>query len=315
MTGLLVLKEHLKLFYAKHGRVVIALVKLGVSYLAFTLLNQNLGFMAALKNPAIPIAGALACSLLPYGVIALLAAGFMLAHISSISFELALVVFVLLLMLAVLYYGFNPGDGYLLILTPMMFFFKIPYVVPLLVGLGGSLVSVLPVSCGVFIYYVILYIRQNAGVLTSDATDITLRYAQVIKAIMSNQLMIVMILAFAAGILMVYVMRSLSMDFAWLLAIVAGTIAQLAVIFVGSFSLEITVPMDELVFGVLLSALAAGIYVFFVFAVDYSRTEYLQYEDDEYYYYVKAVPKIVISTPDVQVKKINARRSGGRGGR
>ena len=31
---------------------------------------------------------------------------------------------------------------------------------------------------------------------------------------------------------------------------------------------------------------------FFLFHVDYKRTERLQFEDDEYYYYVKAVPKI-----------------------
>ena len=32
--------------------------------------------------------------------------------------------------------------------------------------------------------------------------------------------------------------------------------------------------------GIILSVLAALIYQFFVFAVDYTRTEYLQYEDD-----------------------------------
>ena len=32
---------------------------------------------------------------------------------------------------------------------------------------------------------------------------------------------------------------------------------------------------------------------FFLFHVDYRRTEYLEYEDDEYHYYVKAVPKVV----------------------
>jgi hypothetical protein len=42
--------------------------------------------------------------------------------------------------------------------------------------------------------------------------------------------------------------------------------------------------------------------------VDYSRTEYVQFEDDDYYYYVKAVPKLTVSAPDVKVQKINARK-------
>ena len=45
------------------------------------------------------------------------------------------------------------------------------------------------------------------------------------------------------------------------------------------------------------------------FAVDFRRTEYVQYEDDEYYYYVKAVPKINVAGEDVKVKQINARKT------
>ena len=59
-----------------------------------------------------------------------------------------------------------------------------------------------------------------------------------------------------------------------------------------------------------MAAVAIGLVLeFFVFSVDYSRTEHLQYEDDEYYYYVKAVPKISIAAPEKTVKRINERRN------
>ena len=45
---------------------------------------------------------------------------------------------------------------------------------------------------------------------------------------------------------------------------------------------------------------------FFKTVVDYSRVENTQFEDDEYYYYVKAVPKIVIAKQQKSVRKINA---------
>ena len=45
-----------------------------------------------------------------------------------------------------------------------------------------------------------------------------------------------------------------------------------------------------------------------VFSMDYSRTEYVQFEDDEYYYYVKAVPKLTIAVPEKRVKKISSQR-------
>ena len=46
----------------------------------------------------------------------------------------------------------------------------------------------------------------------------------------------------------------------------------------------------------------------FFFSVDYSRSENLQFEDDEYYYYVKAVPKLSVARPEKTVKRINERQ-------
>ena len=45
--------------------------------------------------------------------------------------------------------------------------------------------------------------------------------------------------------------------------------------------------------------------------MDYSRTEKVQFEDDEYYYYVKAVPKMTVAAPAKTVKRINAQRYRG----
>ena len=44
------------------------------------------------------------------------------------------------------------------------------------------------------------------------------------------------------------------------------------------------------------------------FNVDYNRTEIVQFEDDEYYYYVKAVPKNILAAPEKKVKRINKQR-------
>lgn len=310
MMSLLVFKERLKAFYGKYDIYIRPVIKFLFSFAAFILMNQNIGYMAALKNPMVPFAAALVCAFIPYGAITMVAGGFLLAHLFSLSLELFVLAAILILILGLLYYGFRPGDSYLLILTPMLFLLKVPYVIPLLVGLSGGLVSVIPVSCGVIIYYMILYVKQNAGVLANDASlDITQKYVQILNGIFSNKLMMVMIAAFAVSILAVWVIRNLSIDYAWVIAIAAGTIAQLVVIFIGDFTLSASVSIVQLLFGVLVSAAIAGAYHFFVFAVDYTRTEYIQFEDDDYCYYVKAVPKIAVTAPDVKVQKINSRKT------
>lgn len=316
MMVLLVLKERLKSFYGKYAALMNGMIKFALSLVTLLLLNQNIGFMTKLKHPMVAPALALLCAFLPYGAIAFLMAAVMLVHIYAVSFEAALLVAVILIIIALLYYGFHPGDSYWLILTPVAFILKIPYVIPLLAGLSGSLLSAIPVSCGVVVYYILSYVRQNAGVLTNDASvDITQKYVQLIRALLSNQTMLVMVAACALGILIVYLVHNLSMDYAWIIAIVLGTISELAAIFVGDFMFDVTVSISELVVGILISLLIAGVYHFFVFAVDYSRTEYTQFEDDDYVYYVKAVPKVVVSKPDVRVKRINNPAKGRRGGR
>lgn len=282
------------------------LTKFGLSLLVFTLLNQNLGFNTKLKSSLVVFFLAALCSFLPYGMIAVLAAGVMVAHIYSVSMELALIALVLVIVIALLYYGFHPKDSYWLLLTPIACVFHVPYVIPLLVGLSSGIVSIIPVSCGVVIYYLILYVKQNAGVLTNDAAvDITQKFVQIINSFLSNHTMMILIAAFAAGILVVYFIRCMSIDYAWILAIVIGTATQLIVIFIGGYMYDISIGIGQLLLGTICSLLIAAVYHFFVFAVDYSRTEYLQYEDDDYVYYVKAVPKITVTTADIKVQRIN----------
>ena len=309
MMGLLVLRERLKEIYVRYGIYITPVIKFIFSFLAFSLMNRNIGFMPMLTQPVIPLILALICSFLPYGAISFLAACYMLAHLSGISLEVTLVMAVFILVVGLLYYGLQPGDSYLLILTPVFFLLKIPYAIPLLVGLSGGIVSVIPVGCGVFIYFTLLYVKQNAGVLTNDlSVDEMQKFMQLMKSLLANKMMLVMVFAFVLAVMIVVFIRKLSMDYSWILAIIAGTIAQLGVIFIGDITADISVSVLQLFVGIAVSVILAGIYTFFVFTVDYTRTEYVQFEDDDYYYYVKAVPKLTVSTPDVKVQKINARK-------
>ena len=60
----------------------------------------------------------------------------------------------------------------------------------------------------------------------------------------------------------------------------------------GEIILNINTSYVELIVGCLVAGVIGFLIEFFVFAVDYTRTERLQFEDDEFYYYVKAVPRL-----------------------
>ena len=72
---------------------------------------------------------------------------------------------------------------------------------------------------------------------------------------------------------------------------------------------------SERILGIILGTAAAVLIglgmEFFLFHLDYTRTERVQFEDDEYYYYVKAVPKVLLPTKKKRVKQINKRKNSG----
>ena len=57
--------------------------------------------------------------------------------------------------------------------------------------------------------------------------------------------------------------------------------------------------------GVVAAAVIGLILQFFFFNLDYTRTERVQFEDDEYYYYVKAVPKLYVANTEKKVQKFS----------
>ena len=309
MLKLLVLREQLRAFYGKNSTVLTAALRFLTALVSMICLNSALGYMKVLKSPAIVLVLALISSVCPFGGICWILALFMLAHIFAVSLELALITAAFLLVVALLYYGFAPGDSWIMILTPLLFALKIPYIAPLLVGLAGALVSVIPLSCGVVVFHLLQYVRMNAGPLTNgDSVDITQKYMQMLNGIIMNRTMLLYILAFAAAAITVWLIRNQAFNQAWTIAVIAGILVMLLVFFCGVFLYDISLSIPSLIAGIAVSGLLAAVYRFFVFHVDYSRTEYTQFEDDDYFYYVKAVPKVTVTAPAPQVRKISSAR-------
>ena len=200
MRGLLAGKEALKAFYARYSAFVNAFLRFITAFAAVFLINQNIGLMPKLSGGLVPLFAGIICAFLPFGAIAFLIGIFLLAQLFAASMEVALITLVFLLIVVLLYYGFQPGDSAYLIITPILFFLKMPFAVPMILGLTGSLVSVIPMSCGIFLYYVILYVKQNGSFLAgSEQTEITQMLAQVIKNLLANPAMLVMIAACCLG--------------------------------------------------------------------------------------------------------------------
>ena len=310
MTTLLVMKQILMTLYSKYEVYITPLLKFVLALISLLLINSRIGYMDSIDRTTVVLIIALMCSFMPMNFIVIVSAIFILLHFYSFSLECAAVVGVGFLLMFLLYLRFSPKDTLVVVLLPVCFLLKIPYVIPLAMGLIGTPASAVSVACGVIAYYMVHYVAQNVSVIAAmadDAPAVKLRF--IIDGILQNREMIVTIAAFSITVIMVYLIRRLSVDYAWTIAMVAGIVVDIMVLLVGDLMFDTNVALFGVIFGNVISFLLTLILQFFVFNVDYSRTEKVQFEDDEYYYYVKAVPKVVVSKPDKKVKQINSQRA------
>lgn len=309
MTTLLVAKQYVKNFISKYEVYLKPLLKLILALAALMMINGKIGYMHRLDNVSIVLIVALMCSFMPMNFIIFVAAVFSVLHLYALSLECAAIALVVFLVLFLLYFRFSPKDTLVVLLTPMSFMIGIPYAIPLAMGLLGTPASAISVGCGVIVTYLINYIADSATTLSGMETeDMATRFRFIIDGFLDNRDMILTIAAFAITIIVVYLIRRMAVDYAWTIAIIAGALADVMILLVGDLVFDTNVSILGLIIGTVFSVLIAKAVEFFAFHVDYSRTEKVQFEDDEYYYYVKAVPKITVAAPSRTVKKINTSR-------
>lgn len=306
MTNLLEFKERLNQFYARNGKFVRPILKFIIAFIVFTLINHNIGYDQRLNNTIIVLGLSVVGAVLPSSIFVLMAALFTTLHVYDSSPVLAFIVILLLLILYFLFIKFMPKSGYVVLAIPILYILKIPFVVPILMGLTAGPVALVPVSCGVIVFF-LFRILKEATSLTSGTSveDILGTYKYVFDHLMSNKEMILAIVVFGVVLLLTYVIRNLSIDYAFYIAIAAGALVNVIAFLIGGLILDVPLKVTSLIIGSVISFLIVGVIQFFRLNLDYSTVEYTQFEDDDYYYYVKAVPKVKIAAPKKDVKRIN----------
>ena len=131
---------------------------------------------------------------------------------------------------------------------------------------------------------------------------------QLSEVLIGNKAMYTTCVIFAITIVVTSLLAKLTFDYGVYIAIAAGTVVNIiGAIFAGAITGQ-DVDMGLVLAGSLVGALIALVVRFGQGILDYQHVQRVQFEDDDYYYYVKAVPKVTVSTPERKVKKINRAR-------
>ena len=294
MNILFDIRDNVRRFYASNNTFIRPLLKLGCALLSFFILKLYLGETAGrFFDIKFLLLFSLICAFIPWGGITFFGGALVLLSMAGTSYVMAGVMLMAMLVIGVLYFGCKPGHGGVIALVCIGLMLKIPYAAPLVLGLYMGASAAIPCALGVIAWFLIRFYAENAGELTRvmDASAMLTDFSSIVDGVLRNEYVIIAAAAFVLCVLAVSAIKSLSIDHSWTIAIAVGCIILcVLMVLVGAFFVETSVLWD--VFGIVISLGLAFLYEYVFFAVDYSGSERIQFEDDDYFYYVKAIPKI-----------------------
>ena len=122
---------------------------------------------------------------------------------------------------------------------------------------------------------------------------------------MIDKYLLVIFVAYCTVIFISALLNRLFYERAWLFAIIVGNAVLAVIMLCGRYIFDLDYEVWRVFLEVILSVGICMVYWFFKGIGDASRTERTVFEDDEYIYYVKAVPKLKIAQKDHNVRDIH----------
>ncbi len=314
MTTLLELREKIISVYSQYENYINLAVRFLMALFALLYINSMTGYQETLAGIMPTFILALIATLIPANLVVILLGLIILVHLYALAMEAAAVGAVLFLVLLLVYFRFTPGDTVLLLLFPSCRAIGFQYALPIAGGLMYSPASGVTVAVGVIADSYLRFVHQNETAISSSGTDtdsIVTRLQFLMDGIMQDKGMLVTVIAVVVASVAVYAIRRLPVRNSWMIAAGAGSVLQLLIMLIGAMNGSTQTNVALVFLGAVAGFAVGMVLTFLFFNLDYTRVENTQFEDDDYYYYVKAIPKNAFSVPRRTVKTINSRRGTG----
>ncbi len=306
MMALLILKSKIKNFYEKHYNVVRKVLKFFVVAFVLFTLTSHMNYSPLLGNYFLLSGVALVCAMTPDIVSLLVIAIMALGEIYHMAPLLSGAVAILLVIYYLLFGRLTEKQGILLIAVPLLSAIHLGYLVPIVAALFLSPVIIPALIMGILLRFILEGTQEYAlalSRLTKESSPVdSLQY--LLDYLKGNLYLITVLTAILVTFFCVYLIRRTKIQYASQIAILVGAILVLSIIVTFDLVLNLDVNLWSLILSILLSVLIAYIVQFFRMSLDYKGTRKLQFEDDEYYYYVTAVPKFKVAVVDKTVTRI-----------
>ena len=305
-VSILRIRRDIQKFCQKHSKGIRFALKLILGVLLFLSINDLYGKTEQSAMILAVILGVI-CAVLPFNVTYLMSSVLITIHLCQISWDLVAFYLAFVLLSYLMVCRIKPEASVIIAFTPLFFYLRVPFLLPLAVGMFSNLIGVGAMIFGVLLYFFGGYIKGVVVLLSSTTGgDSIIAVKNVIDSFSGDEQCLLLLAAFVVSAVLMYLLYHQSFDYAWYIAILVGGLSGFFVCLAGGFAFDIQGRNLGYLISILISMLIAILIQFFRCIIDYGSVEYIEFEDDEYYYYVKAVPKVTVIGEDFASGELNA---------
>ena len=286
--------EPLKKIYAEYDEFILPAIKFLAALLVLFFLKGYIGYNSTFSRPLFLIVLSLVCSFLPAGAITIAAAAFTILNMYKGSLSMTLVMCVYSMIVMVICFGLRPGKTVVIALMPVFMILRIPYLIPMALAMIAGIGGIVPMTAGTVAWYILRYFHENHETLAyvKDPMMIVKEFVQIVNSILDDRSLIVLCLVFILGSITCYLISRTEFDHCRPVAVISSAVIMTLAEVAGDLYFKIKPDYLMMAVGIPVSLILVLLLDLFVFNVDYKGKQKLSFEDDEYVYYVKALPKV-----------------------
>ncbi len=300
--------------YIKRYELYIKVVLKFVAYLVlFRTMTDNASFAGAgvFNSFMVQLVLALVSTLLPSRCGVLIALAICVYNIFQASLIGSVIMGAMMLVLYISMARMFPDQVYFLVLIPICIDWNLHLLVPIFAGLYVGVIAVVPVVAGVLMWglqqiipaFMTLEMGESLDALPKMISDAS-TYG--IDQITKNEQMVYLLIVFSGIILVVSMLRKLRLDYVRYIALGAGGVLGLVCLIMGKTVESLSGNLLIMILFSLLIIAVLALMEFLNLSLHYKSAQDLEFEDEDYFYQVRAIPKInPVSKSKKKITKIH----------
>ena len=307
MEAILKIKNNIRSFLRRFDEIFRPIFKFVWCFLAIYSLQKLYNYSDLGGKSEVTVLLAVLSALLPDGFMFFMVGALLSLHCFNVSLEVGIIFLLLYIIMYTAYARFFPKLSYAMYMVPIFYMLGIPYAAPVAIGLIAGIGGAVPAVFGLLLYFYSICTSNMAQMIKLDDSEEGIEtFKIVMEQFVNNKEMYGVIVVFVVTILIIGVLKMLQFPYSMYVALVSGIVANLLGAVVAGAIVHVTIDMGPIITGSIIGLLIGVVIRIGQGIVDYGKVERVKFEDDDYYYYVRAVPKVDAEKPKKKAKAIEA---------